>query len=189
MEGWGPADEGVEDLPREEDGSVLPPRVDAFGSGEDADAVRMLAAANRVPLTLRPGKDHLDPSLRSYRVFVNPSTSDVVATTSAEALALGRWLVCPIHPCNEFFANFSACLRYGDAAGFRTQLCRALSRPPPKLSAEERASLTWAAATRRFLDAVRARDMHHGSLINKEFGEAFYSIEPIGVDSFFSLTL
>ena len=160
-EEWGPADRGVDDLPENDDdddgGGTLPPSVDAFGSGEDADAVREAAAAGSVPLSLRPGRDHLDPSLRAYRVFVNPSTSDVVATTSAEALALGRWLVCPIHPCNEFFGKrFRACLRYGDAAGFRLQLCRALSRPPPRLSAEERASLTWAAATRRFLDAVEA---------------------------------
>ena len=157
-EEWGPADAGAEDLPPEEGGGrgAAPPSVDAFGSGEDADPVRAAAAASGAPLTLRPGRDHLDPSLRSYRVFVNPSTSDVVATTSAEALALGRWLVCPIHPCNEFFSAFGACLRYGDAAGFRLQLCRALSRPPPRLSAEERASLTWAAATRRFLDAVEA---------------------------------
>ena len=157
-EEWGPADAGAEDLPPEEGGGrgAAPPSVDAFGSGEDADPVRAAAAASGAPLTLRPGRDHLDPSLRSYRVFVNPSTTDVVATTSAEALALGRWLVCPIHPCNEFFSAFGACLRYGDAAGFRLQLCRALSRPPPRLSAEERASLTWAAATRRFLDAVEA---------------------------------
>lgn len=163
-EQWGPPDGGAEDLPGTggsgggSGGSTPPPppSVDAFGSGEDADAIREAAAAAGVPLTLRPGRDHLDPSLRAYRVFVNPSTSDVVATTSAEALALGRWLVCPIHPCNEFFSSFRACLRYRDAAGFRAQLCRALSRPPPKLSAEERARLTWSAATRRFLDAVEA---------------------------------
>lgn len=181
---WGPADEGIGDLPplevfddddgRGGDGNddgggddvggsgkksrrlFPPPSVDAFGSGEDADAVRAAALSSNIPLTLRPGRDHLDPSLRQYRVFVNPSTSDVVATTSAEALALGRWLVCPVHPCNEFFARFRACLRYGDERGFRAQLCRALSRPPPKLSAAERSSLTWAAATRRFLDAVEA---------------------------------
>jgi hypothetical protein len=158
-EDWGPADEGVEDLPKVgvggEEGETLPPSVDAFGSGEDADAVRAAAAAGRVPLTLRPGRDHLDPALRSYRVFVNPSTSDVVATTSAEALALGRWLVCPIHPCNEFFSTFRACLRYGDAAGFRAQLCRALSRPPPRLSTPPRSKRSRTRGRRRSASGTR----------------------------------
>jgi digalactosyldiacylglycerol synthase len=150
-----------------------PPRVDAYGSGEDADAFRAAAAAAGAPIDLADGRDHLHPSLRHYRVFVNPSTSDVVATTSAEALALGRWLVCPVHPCNEFFSTFTACLRYSDEAGFAAALTRALAEPPPQLTRDERRALTWAAATRRFLDAAEPPRRRRGLTgAASEIGEA-----------------
>jgi len=40
-----------------------------------------------------------------------------------------------------------------------------------------------------FLESIYARDRHFGSLINVEYGEPFYSLEPLGIASPFSLLL
>lgn len=42
-------------------------------------------------------------------------------------------------------------------------------------------------SSKLFLDSIRARDMHYGSLVNVAYGEPFYSIEPLGVKSFFNV--
>jgi len=42
-------------------------------------------------------------------------------------------------------------------------------------------------SSKLFLESIKARDMHHGSLIDAAFGEPFYSIEPLGLHSFFDL--
>ena len=56
-------------------------------------AVQIKARAAKLGLncSFQGARDHMDDSIVGYRVFVNASTSDVVATTSAEALAMGKW--------------------------------------------------------------------------------------------------
>ena len=143
--------------------------IDCFGSGQDAGAVQQEAAAKGIPLRMYAGRDHGDPAFRKYKVMVNTSMSEVVCTCAAEALAMGKFVVCADHPSNEFFKQFSNCLIFDPARpeDFREKLQYALKHEPRALSEAERHALSWEAATDRFLnvastevrEAQRRRDL------------------------------
>ena len=86
---------------------------------------------------------------RESQTFINASTSDVVATTSVEALAMGKWVIAARHPCNAFIAAFSNCLIYESPEQFSAALQQAHAAEPAPLSPDERYQLSWEAATER----------------------------------------
>ena len=135
------------------------PAIDTYGSGRDQDSIRAaLAASAFAPkVKMHAGIDHAHESLRRYRVFINPSTSEVLCTATAEALAMGKTVLIPRHPLNAFFEPFANAIVYDDAQQLVPLLAEALRAPPKALTPEEQHALSWEAATNRLLDAARLR--------------------------------
>ena len=121
-----------------------------------------------IPANFLGRKDHALLRGLPYKVFFNPSISEVLCTTTAEALAMGFFVIIPEHPSNEFFYQFSNCLTYSNEAECVERLIWALKKEnnPTPLSEEEAYVFTWKAATDRLIKA---------SMVTK--GEAKYRIE------------
>ena len=86
------------DAMRKEFGGRLPFGLDVYGDGVDAAAIEAAFAGAALPARFLGRVDHA--AIDGYRVFINPSVTEVLCTTVAEALAMGRWVVCARHPSN-----------------------------------------------------------------------------------------
>lgn len=105
-----------------------------------------------IPATFPGRVDHAILT-EQYKVFVNPSVSEVLCTTTAEALAMGKFVIIPVHPSNTFFLRFPNCLGYRNRFEFVANLRWALTHEPDPLSPELATTFSWEAATDRFIQA------------------------------------
>lgn len=127
------------------------PRIDAYGSGPDWDEIDAAIRSHQAPVTLRDGVEHSPETMASYRTFFNPSKSEVLCTATAEALAMGKYAILPVHASNEFFYAFSNCLLYATADELEQAFRRASAEPPKPISEWEARRLSWSEATKRLV--------------------------------------
>jgi hypothetical protein len=117
----------------------------------DHAAIHELLFATEVPDNeITPSPNAVDP----WSIFVNPSTSEVLCTATAEALAMGKTVIVPRHPSNEFFYPFTNCRVYNTPVEFATELRAAAFTQPTPPPETELGLLSWASATARLADAV-----------------------------------
>lgn len=168
------------------DDGALPP-IDTFGSGKDYEEIVGEIERTALPITPHAGIDHAHPAMHDYRVFINPSTSDVLCTATAEALAMGKSVVIPDHPSNIFFAQFANTHMYRDPVEMVALLRTALATEPAPLSPMEEFTLSWEAASERLLDAAALPAGTRRSKASPRATAAYYLHYSFGVQPVFDV--
>jgi len=131
-----------------EDSAGLKVDIDMYGGGPDLDEAKVRSEKLGVSMEFHGPIDHAALT-ETHKIFINPSTSEVLCTTVAEALAMGKFVVVPSHPSNDFFAQFPNCLTYANKEEFVGNLYFALTHSPEPLTSEYLHALSWKAATER----------------------------------------
>lgn len=134
-------------------GMVSGSSLDIYGSGPDEQMLKLVAFQSRAPVNFLGLLEKPWESLGHYRLFVNPSRSEVLCTTTAEALALGQTVIAPDHPSNSFFKRFPRFLVYQDQTQLIALLRETLTQPV-RHDPGPIAELSWSAATDRLIDII-----------------------------------
>ena len=108
---------------------------------------------NPIPARFLGVKDHALLRHSAHKIFFNPSLTEVLCTTTAEALAMGKFVVIPEHPSNEFFLQFPNCLAYKNLHDCVEKIKWALRNEPEPLSESHAHIFTWEAATDRLIQS------------------------------------
>lgn len=100
-----------------EESADLSIKFDMYGGGPDLEEAKKRSSKLDLSMDFHGPIDHaaLAPT---HKIFVNPSLSEVLCTTVAEALAMGKFVIVPSHPSNDFFAQFPNCLTYANKEEF-----------------------------------------------------------------------
>lgn len=112
--------------------------IDILGDGPDGAAIRAHAKALGAPVRFLGAEPRPWTRLAPYRVFLNPSRSEVLCTATAEALVAGRHVVLADCPANEPFAAYPNVLAFRDLDGAVMALRQALDLLPAPPDAARR---------------------------------------------------
>lgn len=77
--------------------------IDVYGDGPDQAAIHRKAFQSQAPVRFCGPSSSPWEVMGDYRVFFNPSVSEVLCSTTAEALVAGRHVVIPNCPANQPF--------------------------------------------------------------------------------------
>lgn len=123
--------------------------IDCYGDDFQGKEILQYADSNNVKLNIYPSVPNPATHLKKYKIFINPSQSEVLCTTTLEAIAMGKWVIIPDHISNQYFSQFKNVLTYSGPEQFKAQLQKACDLQPkndPQVK-----ELDWKQVTQRYL--------------------------------------
>jgi len=116
-------------------------------------------------------KDHaLLRDIPQHKILINLSITEVLCTTTAEALAMGKFVIIPEHPSNTFFLQFPNCLSFKTKLECVEKIKYALESNSVPLSSEHKYDLSWEGANLRLYDSSAITEAEAESR-NKKTGD------------------
>lgn len=119
--------------------------IDLFGTGPACSAVSRYACDIGAAVRFMGQVEQPWSILAPYRLFINPSLSEVLCTATAEALCAGRHVVMPRCAANDAFEGLANAHFYDDRAGALSSIATAMKQDPEPPTAA-RAAFDWSAA-------------------------------------------
>lgn len=129
--------------------------MDIYGEGPDQKAMEKQAQAIKAPVTFMGPSFSPWLDIEPYRVFFNPSLSEVLCTTTAEALVAGRHVVIPACPANTPFYDLPNVHVYQDESGIEDALKAALASLPEDAH-KARQRFDWGNVCKSIVDVLHA---------------------------------
>ncbi|GEO80572.1 glycosyltransferase [Pararhodospirillum oryzae] len=127
--------------------------IDVHGEGPDQAAIREAAADAGAPVRFLGPTASPWEVMENYRVFFNPSFSEVLCSTTAEALVAGRQVVVPRCPANQPFFDLPNVHVYDTPEEGQAALRHALTAEVVAPT-QARARFDWGAACRSVADLL-----------------------------------
>ena len=153
-----------------------PVQLHLFGTGpsEVLKELSEMAPRQGVDLILHGPTATPWEDLRPLKVFINCSRSEVLCTATAEALAMGKFVLVPRHPSNSPFERHPNCLVYETPQSFAQLLTFAMATQPQPVDSAR--IFSWDTATERLLHIIETERSGTPSGLNDPNGGATHPL-------------
>ncbi|MDQ5920960.1 MAG: digalactosyldiacylglycerol synthase [Pseudomonadota bacterium] len=99
--------------------------IHCYGKGYDNEQITLYANSKNVNLRFYGEVDNPSVAFNKYKIFINTSRSEVLCTTTAESIVMGKIVIIPKHPSNESFYHYTNVFLYNNAVEFKSALDKA----------------------------------------------------------------